>query len=133
MIENRFCIYSKSTDSNVYDKVDDQYYSWETVVDLLNHVIPNDADILELLDIHIENNKTLEEKQLDFIVNLLFTIRCHADVHYEEMLARELAEAESVGFNVEDSKTWDYDKSDYEFWRKHMDELKKEGRSLEND
>jgi len=130
MEENRFCIYSKSTDSNVYDRVEDQYYSWETVVDLLNHVIPNDADILELLDIHIENNKTLKEEQLDFIVNLLFSIRCYVDVHYEELLGSELAEAESVGFNVEDSKSWDYDESSYAFWRKHFDELKKEGRKF---
>ena len=122
MNDERFCIYSKSTDSNVYDKVEDQYYSWETVVSLLNHVIPNDADVLELLDIHIENNKTLEEKQLDFILNMLFTIRCQVDGYYEELLGYELAEAESLGFDISKSKNWDYDKSDYEFWKKELSE-----------
>ena len=119
MIENeRFILCSKTTDSNVYDSVDNQYYSWETVVSLLNAAIPKDADIEELLDIKIKNNKTKYEKQLDFIVNLLFTIRCNSDVHYNELLAKELATAEHLGFNVEKSKSWDYDKSDYEFWKK---------------
>lgn len=122
MNDERFCIYSKSTDSNVYDRVEDQYYSWDTIVDLLNHIIPNDADVLELLDIHIENNKTLKEKQLDFIVNLLFDIRCYSDVHYNELLGGELARAEALGFNVEDSKNWDYDEENYEFWKKKLQE-----------
>lgn len=120
MDDERFCIYSKSTDSNVYDKVEDQYYSWETVVSILNSVIPNDADMDEVLDIKIDENKTKSEKQLDFIVNLLFDIYCHSDIHYEELLSKKLAEAESLGFNVEKAKSWDYDKSDYEFWKKHL-------------
>lgn len=118
--KDRFCIYNKSTDDNVYDNVENQYYSWETIIRLLNAVIPNDADILELLGIEIENNKTKEEKQLDFIVNLLFTIRCHSDVHYNELLGSELAIAEHLGFDVEKSKNWDYDKSQYEFRKREL-------------
>lgn len=119
---DRFSLYDKSSDSNIYDSVENQYYSWETVVALLNAVIPKDADILELLGIEIEDNKTKYEKQLDFIVNLLFTIRCHSDIHYNELLARELATAEHLGFDIEESKSWDYDKSDYEFWKKKLQE-----------
>lgn len=122
MSEERFCINSTSTDSNVYDRVENQYYSWDFIVNLLNRVVPNDADCLDLMGIEIENNKTKEEKKLDFIVNLLFTIRCHVDVHYNELLGYELAEAENLGFNIEDSKTWDYNKEEYEFKKKELEE-----------
>ena len=60
------------------------------------------------------------DKKLDFIVNLLFDIRCYSDVHYEELLGAELAMAESLGFNVEKSKTWDYDESQYIFKKKDL-------------
>lgn len=62
------------------------------------------------------------DNKLDFIVNLLFDVYCHCDVHYNELLSYKLAEAESVGFNVEPSKTWDYDKSSYEFLKKELEE-----------
>lgn len=62
------------------------------------------------------------DKKLDFIVNLLFDVYCYCDIHYEELLAGKLAKAESVGFNVEPSKRWDYDKSSYEFWKKELEE-----------
>lgn len=61
------------------------------------------------------------DKKLDFIVNLLFDIYCHVDVHHNELLGGKLARAENLGFNVEPSKTWDYDKSQYEFNKLHGD------------
>ena len=60
------------------------------------------------------------DKKLDFIVNLLFDVYCHCDIHYEELLANKLAKAEILGFNIEPSKSWDYDKSSYEFWKKEL-------------
>ena len=42
--QDRFCIYNKSTDDNVYDNVENQDYSWETIVMVLNAVIPNLLD-----------------------------------------------------------------------------------------
>lgn len=64
-----------------------------------------------------ENNKT--ELKLDFIVNLLFTIYCHVDVHSVEMLGYYLGEAEQLGFNVAPSKSFDYEEDSYEYARKH--------------
>ena len=64
------------------------------------------------------------DSKLDFIVNLLFTIRCHVDVHYNELLGSELAIAELLDFNVNKSKTWDYDKESYNFKKSDATALK---------
>ena len=54
------------------------------------------------------------DKKLDFIVNLLFDILCRVDVHYQyELLGYLMGEAEQLGFNIEPSKTWNYNKEDY--------------------
>ena len=55
--------------------------------------------------------------KLNFIVNMLFDIYCHVDIHYEEMLGRKLAEAEHYGFNVERSKRWDYSMEQYTLYK----------------
>ena len=107
---------------------------YENYTDLLNHLIAvSQADRrngwsnrINFLNITLElQDKSLIEKsdldkKLDFIVNMLFDVYCHGDVHYEELLAEKLAKAESLGFNVEPSKSWDYDKSSYEYWKKEL-------------
>ena len=50
MIGERFEIYDRSSDSNVWDNLQHQCYSWDYVVGLLNAVI-KDEDTLELLGI----------------------------------------------------------------------------------
>ena len=50
MMEERFEIYDRSSDSNVWDNLQHQCYSWDYVVGLLNAVI-KDEDTLELLRI----------------------------------------------------------------------------------
>lgn len=62
------------------------------------------------------------DTKLDFLINLLFDINCNVDVHYNELLGMKLGKAERLGFNIEPSKTWDYDESSYEFWRNCEDE-----------
>lgn len=58
------------------------------------------------------------DHKLDFLCNQLFSILCHVDVHHEhEMLGYELGLAEKLGFHVENSKGWDYNKGDYLFAR----------------
>lgn len=121
------------------------YYSWggrqtvtpswrkfENYTDLLNHLIEtsqNDrrngwSNRINFLNITLKlQDKSLIEKsdldkKLDFIVNMLFDVYCHCDVHYNELLGSKLAKAENLGFNVEPSKRWDYDKSSYESWKK---------------
>ena len=64
-----------------------------------------------------ENNKF--EVKLDFIMNFLFTIYTHVDVHSVEMLGYYLGEAEQLGFNVAPSKSFDYEEDSYEYARKH--------------
>ena len=123
------------------------YYSWgerqtvtpyqrkyENYTDLLNHLIEQSqsdrrkgwSNRINFLNITLKlQDKSLIEKsdldkKLNFIVNMLFDVYCHRDVHYEELLAKKLAKAESLGFNVEPSKSWDYDKSSYEYWKKEL-------------
>ena len=125
------------------------YYSWgerqtvtpyrikyENYTDLLNHLIEVSqvdrrngwSNRINFLNITLKlQDKSLIEKsdldkKLDFIVNMLFDVYCHCDVHYEELLAGKLAKAESLGFNITPSKSWDYDKSSYEFWKKELGE-----------
>ena len=125
------------------------YYSWgerqtvtpnrrkfENYEDLLNHLIllsQSDrrngwSNRINFLNITLKlQDETLTEKsdldeKLDFIVNLLFDINCYCDVHYNELLAGKLAKAESLGFDINPSKNWDYDKSSYEFWKKELEE-----------
>ena len=58
------------------------------------------------------------DRKLDFIVNRLFDILCHVDVHYEhELLGFMLGKAEMLGFNIQESQTWDYNESNYMFAR----------------
>lgn len=125
------------------------YYSWgerqtvtpyrrkyENYTDLLNHLIEESQDdrrkgwsnrinflniTLKLQDKSLIEKSDLDEK-LDFIVNLLFDVYCHCDVNYEELLGSKLARAESLGFNVEPSKSWDYDESSYESWKRKLEE-----------
>lgn len=94
----------------------------ETLNDLQKARDNNKKALKSIEKITEENNKTKYEKQLDFIVNLLFTIHCNTDVHYNELLAKELATAEHLGFDIEESKSWDYDESSYEFWKKELQE-----------
>lgn len=92
----------------------DRRNGWSNRINFLNITLKlQDETLTEKSDL---------DKKLDFIVNLLFDVYCHCDVHYNELLAGKLAKAESVGFNVEPSKTWDYDKSSYEFWKKELEE-----------
>ena len=67
--------------------------------------------------------KTDLDKKLDFIVNLIFDVYCHCDVHHIELLGSKLAQAERLGFNVEPSKTWDYDEEQYLFSKGRKGEL----------
>lgn len=93
---------------------DDRRHGWSNRINFLNITLKlQDETVTEKSDL---------DKKLDFIVNLLFDVYCHCDVHYNELLAGKLAKAESVGFNVEPSKNWDYDESSYEFWKKRMEE-----------
>ena len=79
----------------------------------------NSSDIIEELQV-----------KLDFILNLLFRVYCHCDVHYGELLGYFLGEAEQLGFNITPSKTWDYNESDYEFARSNPESIEDYDRKI---
>ena len=93
----------------------------EELIELDNIV---DANVLCDYLNELEEKKSYNVK-LDFIVNLLFDILCHVDVHYEaELLGYKLGEAEQLGFNITPSKSWDYEVTDYEIARKSEEFIK---------
>ena len=92
---------------------DDRRRGWSNRINFLNITLKlQDETFTEKSDL---------DKKLDFIVNLLFDVYCYCDVHYNELLGSKLARAESLGFDIESSKNWDYDKSSYEFWKKELE------------
>lgn len=93
---------------------------WELYDEKKQLVEENERLQKDLIENNPSNIKLELDVKLDFILNLLFDIRCYNSVHYEEeALGYDLGKAEQLGFNIEPSKKWDYDKEQYEFSRNH--------------
>lgn len=106
--------YHALLDRLIQNSIDDRRRGWSNKINFLN------------ITLELEEESSCESdelnKKLDFIVNLLFDIYCHSDIHYVELLGGKLGRAEKLGFNIEPSKTWDYDVEQYEFYRKNEED-----------
>lgn len=129
MTEERFYM---DKNGDLYDKETNDLlmldfgYSYDGVackkiIDLLNALHRENIRLRTEFNYDLINVYNLDEK-LNFIVNLLFDINCYVDVHYNELLGMKLGKAERLGFNIEPSKDWDYDKHSYEFWRNYNED-----------
>lgn len=101
-------------DKRIY-LLDGEYFAdWEDDADMICYEVNK----------FLEKENKQKDLKLDFILNLLFTIYAHLDVNSVELLGYELGKAEQLGFNIEPSKSLDYEKDSYEYARKYKGAIK---------
>ena len=104
---NRFEDYNDLIDYLIKESKEDRSYGWSNELRKLNITC----------ELEKEDESSNLDKKLDFIVNLLFNVYGHVDVHHKEVLGSKLAMAEHLGFDVTLAKEGDYDESSYNFWK----------------